>query len=99
MSALRLVSSTGLPPALTRSWEIIDQEGPLAQARAVHQGRGVWVPRKPTPADASNTEVIWPGTGLAALPLFGGDRSIGALTVLTGDQGEPTPSSGTSSGL
>lgn len=91
MSALRLVSSTGLPPALTRSWEIIDQEGPLAQARAVHQGRGVWVPRKPTPADASNTEVIWPGTGLAALPLFGGDRSIGALTVLTGDQGEPTP--------
>ena len=28
MSALRLVSAAGLPPALTRPWEIIDQEGP-----------------------------------------------------------------------
>jgi hypothetical protein len=87
MSALRLVSSVGLPPALTRSWEIVDQEGPLAPARALQQGRGVWVPLS---QDAPQ-EDPWPGTGLAALPVFSGRRSIGALTVLAGEQGEPTP--------
>ena len=50
MSALRLVSSTGLPPALTRPWEIIDQEGPTAPARAVRKGSGVWVPVRPAAA-------------------------------------------------
>ncbi|MFF0096798.1 SpoIIE family protein phosphatase [Streptomyces canus] len=87
MSALRLVSSVGLPPALTRSWEIVDQEGPLAPARALQQGEGVWVPLS---QDAPQ-EVPWPGTGLAALPVFSGRRSIGALTVLAGERGEPTP--------
>nr|WSZ14166.1 SpoIIE family protein phosphatase [Streptomyces canus] len=87
MSALRLVSSVGLPPALTRSWEIVDQEGPLAPARALQQGEGVWVPLSQDTQD----EVPWPGTGLAALPVFSGRRSIGALTVLAGDRGEPTP--------
>jgi len=95
MSALRLVSSTGLPPALTRPWEIIDQEGPTAPARALHQGSGVWVPWVPVePAPVSGSpgpKRSWPGTGLAAVPVSGGDRSIGALTVLMGEQGEPTP--------
>ncbi|MFI8070553.1 SpoIIE family protein phosphatase [Streptomyces sp. NPDC086033] len=87
MSALRLVSSVGLPPALTRSWEIVDQEGPLAPARALQQGEGVWVPlSQDTPQ-----EVPWPGTGLAALPVFSGRRSIGALTVLADERGEPSP--------
>jgi len=84
MSALRLVSAVGLPPALTRSWEIIDQEGTLAPARALHQGSGVWAPW-------SGSDAPWPGTGLAALPVFNGKRSIGALTVLVGERGEPTP--------
>ncbi|MFD4878027.1 SpoIIE family protein phosphatase [Streptomyces sp. NPDC058420] len=88
MSALRLVSSTGLPPALTRPWEIIDQEGPTAPARALHQGSGVWVPVR----SASAGQVpAWPGTGLASVPVSGGDRSIGALTALMGERGEPTP--------
>ncbi|MEV0221793.1 SpoIIE family protein phosphatase [Streptomyces sp. NPDC050704] len=100
MSALRLVSATGLPPALTRSWEILDQEGPLAPARALHQGSGVWVPLKsaghtdpagPSGGRAEAADITWPGSGLAAVPVFSGDRSIGALTVLMGDQGEPTP--------
>ncbi|QFZ78085.1 SpoIIE family protein phosphatase [Streptomyces fagopyri] len=150
MSMLRLVSSAGLPPALTRAWEIVDQEGPLAPARALQQGSGVWVALPGTPPDAEAAgpgspgagpdesgaeaaeagagsgevhpgpgeavpepaetvagpgeifpepveavpepaELVWPGTGLAALPLFSGDRGIGALTLLTGDGGEPTP--------
>jgi PAS domain S-box-containing protein len=89
MSALRLVSAVGLPPALTRSWEIVDQVGPLAPARALYQGSGVWIPGSSGEPDASG--VAWPGTGLAAVPVFSGRRSIGALTVLTGERGEPTP--------
>ncbi|QWA23116.1 hypothetical protein KJK32_22775 [Streptomyces sp. JCM17656] len=42
MSALRLVSTAGLPPALTRSWEIVGQEGPWPRrsrcARATASG-------------------------------------------------------------
>ncbi|KMS73615.1 protein phosphatase [Streptomyces viridochromogenes] len=196
MSALRLVSTAGLPPALTRSWEIIDQEGPLAPARALHEGGGVWVPmgaigvtgvaeatgsafgsptgsapNSPTgspagspagsvpgsrtgstagsaafssfgpvahsstgspahpptgspahplkgstagfptssptrttagsPTDSTpasravsapdDPSPAWPGTGLAALPMYRGRRSTGALSVLMGDQGEPGP--------
>ncbi|MFE5815835.1 SpoIIE family protein phosphatase [Streptomyces sp. NPDC056479] len=90
MSALRLVSTTGLPPALTRSWEIVDQELPLAPARALREGNGVWVPLSPAGA-ADIPDAAWPGTGLAALPLYTGNRGTGALSVLMGDQGEPSP--------
>ncbi|MGW1609307.1 SpoIIE family protein phosphatase [Streptomyces sp. NPDC002285] len=62
MSALRLVSTAGLPPALTRAWEIIDQEGPLAPAHALHEGNGVWVPLSPTQAgDSVGTDTEPPG--------------------------------------
>jgi PAS domain S-box-containing protein len=88
MSALRLVSSVGLPATLTRSWEIVDQEGPLAPARALQQGSGVWVPLE---SAAPEPRQAWPGTGLAALPVFSGRRGIGALSVLTGERGGPTP--------
>ncbi|MGN9755537.1 SpoIIE family protein phosphatase [Streptomyces sp. SD31] len=114
MSALRLVSTAGLPAALTRAWEIIDQEGPLAPARALHEGSGVWVPLKPAEQataalrpNAPSTSTIlndpdalsashtpdadWPGTGLAALPMYSGNRTTGSLSVLMGDGGEPTP--------
>ncbi|MGW0957588.1 SpoIIE family protein phosphatase [Streptomyces gelaticus] len=102
MSALHLVSTVGLPPGLTRSWEIIDQEAPLPHARVLRHGTGVWVPSKttepaaqagqagPAGSPAATADVAWPGTGLAALPLSGGGRSIGVLAVLTGDRGEPT---------
>ncbi|MER7688394.1 SpoIIE family protein phosphatase [Streptomyces sp. NPDC097610] len=89
MSALRLVSAAGLPAVLTRPWEIIDQEGPLAPARALHQGRGVWIAPGSGEQPGSGA-VSWPGTGLAAVPVFNNDRGIGALTVVMGDQGEPT---------
>ncbi|MFK0020442.1 SpoIIE family protein phosphatase [Streptomyces sp. NPDC090798] len=89
MSALRLVSATGLPAVLTRPWEIIDQEGPLAPARALHQGRGVWI-APGSGGQPGSGAVSWPGTGLAAVPVFSGDRGIGALTVVMGGQGEPT---------
>jgi PAS domain S-box-containing protein len=89
MSALRLVSAAGLPAVLTRPWELIDQEGALAPARALHQGRGVWIAPGSGEQPGSGA-VAWPGTGLAAVPVFSGDRGIGALTVVMGAQGEPT---------
>ncbi|NEA68472.1 SpoIIE family protein phosphatase [Streptomyces sp. SID12488] len=99
MSALRLVSATGLPTALTGPWEIIDQEGPLAPARALyensHEGRGVWIPgvaadrADPTIPICPSSAPI-PGSGLAAVPVIRRDRSIGALTVITGESREPT---------
>ncbi|MET9834610.1 SpoIIE family protein phosphatase [Streptomyces sp. NPDC006385] len=90
LSALRLVSAAGLPPALTRAWEVIDQEVPLAPARAVHEGNGLWVPLD-SPRAADCPAADWPGTGLAVLPLHSGNRSTGALTLLMGDRGEPSP--------
>ncbi|MDX2683064.1 SpoIIE family protein phosphatase [Streptomyces sp. NY05-11A] len=89
MSALRLVSSAGLPPALTRSWEIVDQEGPTVPAGAVRRGRDVWVPTASPDAPGPPTRP-WPGTGLASVPMFSGDRTIGALTLLMGDAAKPT---------
>ncbi|MGS2586087.1 SpoIIE family protein phosphatase [Streptomyces hebeiensis] len=86
-SALCLASAVGLPPALTRSWEIIDQESLLAPACALRQGTAVWLPL--LPAEAADVPGL--GTGLAALPVSGGGRITGTITLLTGDRGEPTP--------
>ncbi|WNF00710.1 SpoIIE family protein phosphatase [Streptomyces luomodiensis] len=106
MSALRLVSSVGLPSALTRTWEIIDQEGPSAPARALRRGTGVWVPPEPAepppesaesppestePAEATGCSgpaaARWPATGLAAMPFFSGERSIGVLSLVMAEPG------------
>ncbi|MGW0584230.1 protein phosphatase, partial [Streptomyces sp. NPDC002920] len=99
MSALRLVSAVGLPPALTRSWEIIDQEGPLAPARALHRGSGVWIPL----ADAGRRTASGtsPATDPAAVRRPGAARSAGpgAAAVpgapVTAGSGTPVTGSGT----
>ncbi|MEU6541518.1 SpoIIE family protein phosphatase [Streptomyces sp. NPDC047000] len=97
MSALRLVSVAGLPRALSQRWEILDQEGPLAPARALQKGRCVWGPAHFAggPAGAGGGEGPQAdgsrsGGGLAAVPLYGGGRGIGALSVVTADESEPT---------
>ncbi|MDT0438666.1 MULTISPECIES: SpoIIE family protein phosphatase [Streptomyces] len=83
MSALRLVSSAGLPPHLILPWEIIDQEGPSAPARALRgDGVGVWV--------STERDGLWPGSGIAAVPVSGAGRAIGALSIVMGEQGPPT---------
>ncbi|MFK4189825.1 SpoIIE family protein phosphatase [Streptomyces sparsogenes] len=82
-SALILVSVAGLPQALTRSWEMLDVQGTTAPARAVRTGSAVCVP-------GESLADFCPGAGLAAVPIFAGDRVIGALTVLMGAKSEPT---------
>ncbi|MFC9432001.1 SpoIIE family protein phosphatase [Streptomyces sp. NPDC056987] len=86
-SGLCLASAVGLPSALTGSWEIIDEKSPLAPARALRRGAALWLP--PLPAEAADSP--GPTTGMAALPVSGGGRIMGTLTVLTGDRSEPTP--------
>ncbi|WP_340375512.1 SpoIIE family protein phosphatase [Streptomyces sp. SS7] len=68
MSALRLVSAVGLPPVLTSSWEIVDQEGPSAPARALRESKGVWVPNAARPGSGSprpGAAPAAPGSGSA----------------------------------
>ncbi|MEU5093228.1 SpoIIE family protein phosphatase [Streptomyces sp. NPDC020996] len=88
-SALRLVCSAGLPPASAERWDIVMEDGPAVPAGAVREGRRTWVP-----ARADDTAGVpaspWPGTGLASVPFFSGDRAVGAITLLTGDRGEPS---------
>ncbi|SES33522.1 PAS domain S-box-containing protein [Streptomyces sp. yr375] len=89
LSALRLVVSIGLPPALVRSWDIVDQDGSTVPAHALGQGRAMWVP-VPSGDSPGPSAGTWPGEGLASVPLFRGERAIGAITVLSGSEGEPT---------
>ncbi|MFF5585736.1 SpoIIE family protein phosphatase [Streptomyces hygroscopicus] len=96
MSALRLVSSAGLPSGITGSLEIIDQDGPLAAARALRGGRGVWVPPKSTEPDGTTgaggpAAARWLPVGRVAVPFFSGERGIGVLTLFVVDADQPGP--------
>ncbi|MGW1065439.1 SpoIIE family protein phosphatase [Streptomyces aureus] len=89
MSALRLVSSTGLPSSATRAWEIVDQDGPTATARAVRSGERVWVAALPSDVDEPTAPLL-SRSGWFSVPLMYEGRAIGAITCLTGDNQEPT---------
>lgn len=90
MSALRLVSTAGLPPALTRTWEIIDQEGPLAPSHALHEGNGVWVPLSPAWGRNGEWVPVSPEEGDGErVPLSPeeGDEALGAVGIAGGADG------------
>ncbi|MFH8808942.1 SpoIIE family protein phosphatase [Streptomyces hygroscopicus] len=94
---LRLVLASGLPLPVLRAWEEIRQDvAPLAPARAVRDGRFVWIPAAATEALAGPREDGRPSSGIlpaattvASVPLIGPDGPVGALSVLTGPW-EPT---------
>ncbi|MEU4169184.1 SpoIIE family protein phosphatase [Streptomyces sp. NPDC026665] len=90
MSALRLVSSTGLPSSVTRAWEIVDQDGPTATARAVRSGEHAWVAALPADLDEPTAPLL-SRSGWFSVPLVDEGRAVGAITCLTGDNEEPTP--------
>ncbi|MET7986858.1 SpoIIE family protein phosphatase [Streptomyces sp. NPDC005281] len=90
MSALRLVSSTGLPSSVTRAWEIVDQDGPTATARSIRSGRHEWVAALASDL-TEPTAPLLSRSGWFAVPLVYEGRAIGAITCLTGDNEEPTP--------
>ncbi|MFE1291327.1 SpoIIE family protein phosphatase [Streptomyces sp. NPDC058751] len=90
MSALRLVSSTGLPSSVTGAWEIIDQDGPTTTARAVRTGEYVWLGALPVDL-AEPAATLLSRSGRFSVPLVQEDRAVGAITCLTGDDEEPAP--------
>ncbi|GAA2351927.1 GAF domain-containing protein [Streptomyces violaceusniger] len=94
---LRLVLASGLPLPALGGWEEIRQdEAPLAPARAVRDGRFVWLPaasgETAGPGETARTAFgsLPAGTTVASVPLTGPDGPVGALSVLTGPR-EPTP--------
>ncbi|MGW2327669.1 SpoIIE family protein phosphatase [Streptomyces sp. NPDC001700] len=93
---LRLVLAGGLPRSALQEWEEIREgDRALAPARAVQDGAFVWMPA--TDGHGPDTERVRtrahgrlpPATMVAAVPLFGEDVPVGALSVFTGP-GAPT---------
>jgi PAS domain S-box-containing protein len=96
---LRLVVTSGLPPAFTQAWERIDGNGPLAPARAFRDGLFVQAsladPVGGTPeagATASEAGALsWPiGTAMVSVPLLGPGGAVGALSVVAFPWHEPS---------
>lgn len=100
---LRLVLASGLPLPALGGWEEIRQdEAPLAPARAVRDGRFVWLPAAigetvgpgetlgPGATGRASSGTLPAATTVASVPLTGPDGPVGALSVLTGPR-EPTP--------
>ncbi|MFF7333881.1 SpoIIE family protein phosphatase [Streptomyces sp. NPDC008150] len=85
MSALRLVTSAGLPSSAVQAWDMLAQDAGTATSRAVDSGEPQW--DAPDPADGS----LLSGTGRIAVPVLGRRRTIGVLTLLTGSPERPPP--------
>ncbi|MGP3959165.1 SpoIIE family protein phosphatase [Nonomuraea sp. 3N208] len=102
---LRLVVTSGLPPAFAQAWERIDGNGPLAPARAFRDGVFVRVPManvadgmpepgatasgRPDMAEAGSWS--WPvGTAMAAVPILGPGGPIGTMSIVTVSPHEPS---------
>ncbi|MFD5570969.1 SpoIIE family protein phosphatase [Streptomyces cadmiisoli] len=90
MSAMRLVGSAGLPPALVRSWDIIDRYSLVVPARVIAHGGELWAQHGTRSADELMGGKQLLGTGLAAVAIPSDEDSFGSLTILTGAAGEPT---------
>ncbi|WP_433442885.1 SpoIIE family protein phosphatase [Nonomuraea sp. CA-141351] len=101
-AGLRLAVTSGLPPAFTHAWERIDGNGPLAPARAFRDATFVQVsmanavvgiPQQRASGRPDGSEPwSWPvGTTMVAVPLPGPGGPIGALSVVTVSEHEPSP--------
>jgi PAS domain S-box-containing protein len=98
---LRLVVSSGLPPAFAQVWERVDENDSLAPARAFRDGAfarvspaefaGQATPADGRPGGAEAESRSWPaGAAMVAVPLLGPGGPIGALSVVTFSPYEPS---------
>jgi len=79
---LYLAGSSGLPVTFTRSWQEIPDGATVAPAAAARLRRTVWMALPDGP-----------GPGMASAPLrTARGEALGALTVMTATEGEPTAS-------
>ena len=79
---LRLEAASGLPREAAEPWEDLAWDEVVAPALAVREQRFVWMPLD-TAASGRSAFSLPEDAGLAAVPLPGPDRPLGALTVLT----------------
>jgi hypothetical protein len=77
---LLLVTACGLAPRHSALWAVLSESESVAPALAVHRNDFVWVRGDSSAAGSS---------GVAAVPLLKNGGSVGALSVITGRQGEP----------
>ncbi|MGP3960267.1 SpoIIE family protein phosphatase [Nonomuraea sp. 3N208] len=91
---LRLVVTSGLPPAFAQEWERVEGNGPLAPARAFRDVAFVWAPLAnvvPSMREPDATVGRPPaGTAMAAIPLLGRGGPVGTMSVLTLSSYEPS---------
>lgn len=93
---LLLVSSTELPPGITRVWQGLPRDGSTAPGDAFCNQRYAWVPSLRSGLEPGGAASSSPSSGLvvdvgvAAVVLPGvADRPLGALSVLTLPQAPP----------
>ncbi|WP_244202133.1 SpoIIE family protein phosphatase [Streptomyces diastatochromogenes] len=93
---LYLVADSGLPESMTRPWLIIPARGTAPPSRAVRNDTITWRPdlAPPDPVPGRDPAALWPsrlpaGIGHLAVPVPGGGRRRGALSVLFAPGDEP----------
>ncbi|MFI9805722.1 SpoIIE family protein phosphatase [Streptomyces sp. NPDC052301] len=93
---LYLVADSGLPEAMTRPWLIIPARGAAPPSRAARDDIIAWQPElaPPDPVPGRDPAALWPsrvpaGIGHLAVPVPGGGRRRGALSVLFAPGDEP----------
>ncbi|MCF1509269.1 SpoIIE family protein phosphatase [Streptomyces glomeratus] len=93
---LYLVADSGLPESMTRPWLIIPARGTAPPSRAARKDTTAWRPdlAPPDPVPGRDPAALWPsrlpaGIGHLAVPIPGGGRRRGALSVLFAPGAEP----------
>jgi PAS domain-containing protein/anti-sigma regulatory factor (Ser/Thr protein kinase) len=93
---LYLVAESGLPESMTRPWLIIPVRGTAPPSRAARNDAVSWQPdlAPPDPVPGRDPAALWPsglpsGIGHLAVPIPGGGRRRGALSVLFARGAEP----------
>ncbi|MEU5594855.1 SpoIIE family protein phosphatase [Streptomyces sp. NPDC020298] len=95
---LYLVADSGLPESMTRPWLIIPARGAAPPSKAARDDTGTWQDHlaPPDPVPGRDPAALWPsrvpaGIGHLAVPVPGGGRRRGALSVLFAPGDEPGP--------
>ncbi|MGW4994612.1 SpoIIE family protein phosphatase [Streptomyces mirabilis] len=93
---LYLVADSGLPESMTRPWLIIPVRGTAPPSSAARNDTITWQPdlAPPDPVPGRDPAALWPsrlpaGIGHLAVPIPGGGRRRGALSVLFAPGTEP----------
>ncbi|MEU6553888.1 SpoIIE family protein phosphatase [Streptomyces sp. NPDC046915] len=95
---LYMVADSGLPESMTRPWLIIPARGTAPPSKAARDDTPTWQAHlaPPDPVPGRDPAALWPsrvpaGIGHLSVPIPGGGRRRGALSVLFAPGDEPGP--------